>query len=504
MVTLVEAAGDVYEWAGEDTPVSYDANGWLIRTDDIGLNSIPDGRLVYKQGNFLLPASAIERADRIEFLKTIQTPIGSVVIGNLVSLTDAGQEPSFVNRINDNRYLFVTTLWDETTGSTRPTWRDFSAQTTAQFQPDGSESTTANSVSFSFPGVRSGSASSYTLTGTSTEQLRFRGYIGADDSTDPVVDQLIPTLNGDTTFSLDSPFISEANQMYFIVISSDTNTDFTIQGANVTLPGMSVSQFIPRLTAVGQDFTERILLDASSGQDISNAIDTFLGSTDWRTGTGSQVQSNWNEVDTNSPSFIQNKPTLAPSNAEQNVQSDWNETNSSSDAFIQNKPTIPPSFTPRTDEEIRDVVGSTLVAGSNITITVDDAADTITINSTGGGGGTTPVPISTDLRFGVSTEANPALVNFSSLTDVSNPTNPQQITLTTTANNQYLHIYTSNTHPITRIVESVLNEPVYEQGGTDNVFVLVEDVRTESTITYDGLTLGALVDGISKTYTISF
>lgn len=40
---------------------------------------------------------------------------------------------------------------------------------------------------------------------------------------------------------------------------------------------------------------------------------------------------------------IQNKPTFAPANAEQNVQSDWNATDPTSDAYIANKPTIPSS-----------------------------------------------------------------------------------------------------------------------------------------------------------------
>jgi hypothetical protein len=34
------------------------------------------------------------------------------------------------------------------------------------------------------------------------------------------------------------------------------------------------------------------------------------------------------------------------------------------------------------DEQIRDVIGTALVAGTNITITVNDAGDTITIAST--------------------------------------------------------------------------------------------------------------------------
>lgn len=50
-----------------------------------------------------------------------------------------------------------------------------------------------------------------------------------------------------------------------------------------------------------------------------------------------QVQSDWNEADTNDPAYIQNKPTIpaAP------VQSNWNEADTNSLAYIQNKPTIP-------------------------------------------------------------------------------------------------------------------------------------------------------------------
>lgn len=42
-----------------------------------------------------------------------------------------------------------------------------------------------------------------------------------------------------------------------------------------------------------------------------------------------------------------------------------------------------------TDEQVRDVMGATLVSGTNVTIAVDDAANTITINATGGGSGNT-------------------------------------------------------------------------------------------------------------------
>ena len=46
-------------------------------------------------------------------------------------------------------------------------------------------------------------------------------------------------------------------------------------------------------------------------------------------------------------------------------------------------------------ERIRDVIGAALVAGTNITITVNDAGDTITIAVTGVPSGTRLIPLTT-------------------------------------------------------------------------------------------------------------
>ena len=90
------------------------------------------------------------------------------------------------------------------------------------------------------------------------------------------------------------------------------------------------------------DVTElRDITSAGSGAIITSAERTKL--TGIETGAEVNVQVDWNESDSASDAFIQNKPTLAPSNAEQNVQADWNESDANSDAFIQNKPTLAPS-----------------------------------------------------------------------------------------------------------------------------------------------------------------
>lgn len=48
---------------------------------------------------------------------------------------------------------------------------------------------------------------------------------------------------------------------------------------------------------------------------------------------------------------------------------------------------IPAGGSSYTDEQVRDVIGTALVPGANVTITPNDAGDTITIAATGGGGG---------------------------------------------------------------------------------------------------------------------
>lgn len=83
---------------------------------------------------------------------------------------------------------------------------------------------------------------------------------------------------------------------------------------------------------------------------------------DWNETSAAQVQADYTEQDTTAKSYIKHKPTsltdIDPnyvaysttektklagiaSGAEVNVKSNWNESNSSSDAYIENKPTIP-------------------------------------------------------------------------------------------------------------------------------------------------------------------
>lgn len=66
--------------------------------------------------------------------------------------------------------------------------------------------------------------------------------------------------------------------------------------------------------------------------------------------------------------------------AEVNVQADWDEANSGSDAFIQNKPDIPDA----TSDLTNDSLVASVVAGTNVTVDNTDPRNPI-VNASGGG-----------------------------------------------------------------------------------------------------------------------
>ena len=76
-------------------------------------------------------------------------------------------------------------------------------------------------------------------------------------------------------------------------------------------------------------------------------------------GGGTQVQANWNETDTDSPAYIQNKPTIPAAQ----VQSDWNQSDNAAVDYIKNKPTVPYDLT--------DIYRLEIAVETDMTITCD-------------------------------------------------------------------------------------------------------------------------------------
>lgn len=138
--------------------------------------------------------------------------------------------------------------------------------------------------------------------------------------------------------------------------------------------------------------------------------------------------------------------------------------------------------------------------GAGVVVTGAGTEKTITI------AGTTPTPGSgpNDLRYGLSTQSDAALVDFGALTDVAAPTDPQTVSTGTTSAGQYFYIFSSNSHDIQTITDTVLSQIVYQDGATGNIFTKTDDARTESGITYDSYRIGPLNAGVDEEYILRF
>lgn len=143
-------------------------------------------------------------------------------------------------------------------------------------------------------------------------------------------------------------------------------------GDHIAITGTTIS-----VTGIGNVIAGSNISIAASGENI---VISSAG--------GQQVQANWDEWDSSSPSYIQNKPNIP----QDPVQSDWNETDPYSLAYIQNKPNITDAYTGASGIAIDNSVISLdeplgIVAGSGINIVIEGDSAIICVSGVTGGGG---------------------------------------------------------------------------------------------------------------------
>lgn len=148
--------------------------------------------------------------------------------------------------------------------------------------------------------------------------------------------------------------------------------------------------------------------------------------------------------------------------------------------------------TPRTDEEIRDLVASFIQGGAGITVTHDDANDTLTIAES------TPVTPTTEVfYYGLSDANNPATVDVSTLTSENVATGSgQEFTFSVgpAAPNDYVIILVPTDHDLTSLTNTLSGFSVL------NSYTRTADVRTINGVIYVSYTLGPLVDQFTASY----
>ena len=102
---------------------------------------------------------------------------------------------------------------------------------------------------------------------------------------------------------------------------------------NETLDSLSdnINEQFSTTATILKEHSERLAVQSDWNESDSSSLAYIQNKPTIQT----QVQSDWNETDTTSLAYIQNKPNISTP-----VQSDWNETDTTSLAYIQNKPTI--------------------------------------------------------------------------------------------------------------------------------------------------------------------
>ena len=113
---------------------------------------------------------------------------------------------------------------------------------------------------------------------------------------------------------------------------SDITTAVTLNSNNVwdSLGEESTAVSVKGGNGINQSYSANELTLSINATEIATAVSGLLP------GGVTPVQSNWNETNTSSLAYIQNKPTIPAAQ----VQANWNETSSSSMAYIKNKPNM--------------------------------------------------------------------------------------------------------------------------------------------------------------------
>lgn len=450
-----DGAGNTIEqlWNGADQPASYVNTNWVTRPAGGQLDAQNIKTLYESNADtnaftdaFLAVLNQLRfENNRIISSVSIETPPGSLALGEGTVLSNAIRTINLRSDVTGDRSLVLTQEYDETNG----------VATASVFSGGAMSTVDLNDP----PGTDTSNTATFTLTATADEII--------------------------TAFSVETNQISQS-------------VDFTLTGRTSSQSGPIAFNFSGQVTTNANGIAVVNLIQDFNPLIVDSGDQIFLSAT--ATGlVGVQSGPDFTPNTTVNRIVIQRQRLALFDEIVPQEQADWNETDSGAVTFIQNKPTIP---TPRTDEEVRDIVGATLVAGSNITIDVNDAANTITISGTGGG--PVPQPGPNDFRYGLSQQSDPALVDFGTLTDVASPADPQTVSTGTTSAGDYFHIFSANTHDIQTITDTVLQQIVYQDGATGNIFTKTDNSRTEASVTYDAYTVGPLNAGVDEEYVVRF
>ena len=408
----------------------------------------------------LVTSSLTELTTQIDSTKMLLVPDSQGVMFGAIQVTNGGFNIAATTL--DNRTFFPIASELTTPGSQQPNWIKLQAQTTTASPANISETFTGTNVQFRLINANTGLAERYTFNAAavSTDNniiIRFTSHTGPEVFN-------YKRANGGPGFDLavgenpvDLPGIGlffRAGIELFVTLEPGSGT-ISLRGQTIDVGG--TNETFPFIETLGRLSEDVGILTQDAGEITA----------------------------------ITSKSTPAATDVLLIEDSEDNSTKKS--ILISSLPTGSGGGTPRTDEEIEDIVGA-MVSGNTetgITVTYDDVNGKLNFVV-----GTAPTGTS-NFYFGLSSSNNPASVDINTLdTQTINTGSGQQFNFAVgpATLNDFVILLTPAVHDIQTLVNTLSGFSVLDS------YTKTDNVRTIDSVSYDSYTLGPVVSGFSASY----
>ena len=489
-------------------------------------------------------SSVMEMTDRVRSTKQFDARDSlAYAMGNYLIYN--GGNGILIEELTSQRTFFPVNYELSSTGSSIPTYEMFAATATTPSVADTSEEFSGATHSFTITNPNRGNAEQYTVrvpadavavtdcnitiraNGVPLDRpalFDYKNSTGGTGFTLVAGDGSNPT---DSVITLPRPAFFQEGLDIDITVTAGSGQTLRLLGQTLPVPGFG-NQEIPYLEVVGQASDEisvgehpvTLRRDMPSEEDATALARASLNgnSAIWIVGNDQLASSNRADATIVAQRagffdlFGNEIPTTPVAANTLQLRSGTDvRVFSANDYRIVNSPVFESDISSARidvqDEGTEIVADAAAInfTGDGVTVTNVGGIPTVTI--AGGGGTPPPQPGPSDFRYGLSQTSDASTVDTTSFTDVTSPTDPQTVSTGNTSAGDYFWIFSANSHDITSITDTVLQQIVYQDPAdpnNPNIFTKTDDAQTISGTVFDAYRVGPLNAGVNEEYVVRF